>query len=145
MLGIKLDVSNHLAFVDDTDVIYPAGHSIVRVDCDSKAQRLVQASIGSQGITAMAMSPSKRCVLRVPDVVHRSPSPSSFLPSLPLPLTPGVRPCFSKAPPTEVFVLARDIEIVLLPAPYRFLLFFPLLVRICLLTVIWSLGCALGM
>jgi hypothetical protein len=46
--------------VDDTDVVYPAGHAIVRLDTDTKVQRLIQAGVNSKGVCALATAANRR-------------------------------------------------------------------------------------
>ena len=46
--------------MEDTEVVYPAGHTVVRLDIENGIQRLLPGSLGSSSITAMATSSTKR-------------------------------------------------------------------------------------
>lgn len=49
-------------FVDDTDVHFVAGRTLVRFDLEARIQRLLHASVDAQAITAVAVAPNKKCV-----------------------------------------------------------------------------------
>ena len=59
-IGISTAVKGHIAYLDDTDVVYPAGHMIVRLDTETRVQRLLQGALNSHNITAMATSSNRR-------------------------------------------------------------------------------------
>ena len=58
--GLKGDVTNNCLFVDDNTVIYPCGHNVILYSMSEKIQRYIPGIEGSQGITSLAISPSKR-------------------------------------------------------------------------------------
>ena len=58
--GLKGDVNNNCPFVDDNTVIYPCGHNVILYSMSEKIQRYIPGIEGSQGITALAISPSKK-------------------------------------------------------------------------------------
>ena len=58
--GVKCDVKNNVHFLDDQRIIYPCGHNIVIFNNDDKTQQYIPGIEGSEGITAMALSPSKK-------------------------------------------------------------------------------------
>jgi cilia- and flagella-associated protein 57 len=60
MFGLKGDVTNNCFFLDANTVIYPCGHNVVIFNKEDKTQRYIPGVEGSEGITAMALSPSKR-------------------------------------------------------------------------------------
>lgn len=58
--GLKGDVANNIAFIDETTVIYPAGANTVLYNTESKAQKFIPASESSEAVTAMDLTNSKR-------------------------------------------------------------------------------------
>jgi hypothetical protein len=78
VFGIKTDVTNHLEFLDDSEVVYAAGHSVVRLDTETSIQRLIQGGIGATAITAMATSSNKRYTAFAEDVPDRHPCITFF-------------------------------------------------------------------
>ena len=59
--GIKTDVKESVLYgMDDKEVIYPAGHNIIFYNIEDKSQRYISGIEGTQGITALALSKSKR-------------------------------------------------------------------------------------
>lgn len=67
IFGLKSDVANNIHFVEDNQVLYPAGHNIIIYNLHTKTQRFIHGSDvnGLQGrteITALAVSPNKRYV-----------------------------------------------------------------------------------
>ena len=47
-------------YVDDNVVIYPAGRTLVLYSTDTRTQRFIQGSDSTDGITAIALSPSRK-------------------------------------------------------------------------------------
>ena len=60
MFGFDADVKGNLHFLDDNTVIYPCGHNVVIYRTDEKSQRFIPGLEGSEGITALALSPDKK-------------------------------------------------------------------------------------
>jgi hypothetical protein len=60
IFGLSSSVAGHITYVDDTDVVYPAGHAIVRLDTDTKVQRLIQGGVNSKGVCALATAGNRR-------------------------------------------------------------------------------------
>lgn len=61
LFGLKGDVRNNIHFLDDNQrVVYPCGHNVVIYHMDEKTQNYIQGIEGSEGITALAVSPSKK-------------------------------------------------------------------------------------
>ena len=58
--GLKGDVKNNVIYLDDNIVCYPCGHNVVIYYMTEKMQRFIPGIEGSQGITALAVSPSKK-------------------------------------------------------------------------------------
>jgi len=58
IFGLKGDVAGNVAFIDETNIVYPSGASIVLYNIDQKIQRFITCSEKSEGITAMALSPN---------------------------------------------------------------------------------------
>ena len=46
--------------MDETVVIYPAGRTLVLYSTDTRTQRFILGSEGTDGITAIAISPSRK-------------------------------------------------------------------------------------
>jgi WD40 repeat protein len=58
--GVKGDVKNNVLFLDDNVVAYPCGHNVVVYYISEKMQRFIPGIEGSQGITALALSASRK-------------------------------------------------------------------------------------
>ena len=58
--GLKGDVKNNILFLDDNTVAYPCGHNVVIYFMAEKVQRFIPGIEGSQGITALALSASRK-------------------------------------------------------------------------------------
>ena len=58
--GLKGDVTNNCCFVDDNTVIYPCGHNVILYSMNEKIQRYIPGIEGSQGITSLTISHSKK-------------------------------------------------------------------------------------
>ena len=59
---MKEDVEGNLAYLDDQLIVYPAGHNIVVYNIEEKKQKFICGSDTTEGITAMAVCPSKRYI-----------------------------------------------------------------------------------
>lgn len=57
---MKGDVSQNIFFIDNNNVLYPCGHNIIIYNIDDKLQKYIPGIEGSEGISALALSPSKR-------------------------------------------------------------------------------------
>ena len=62
MFGVNSNVRDNVHYVDDTLVMYPAGRLLVFYGTDTKTQRFIQGTEGTEGITALALSPSRKYV-----------------------------------------------------------------------------------
>jgi hypothetical protein len=60
MWGLKSDVKQNIFYLDDQTVVYPCGHNVVIFNMDDKSQKYISGIEGSEGITAMALTPSKK-------------------------------------------------------------------------------------
>jgi len=60
--GVKSSIKNSLFFIDETTVIYPAGHNVVFWSLDQKTQRIISGTPDFDGISAIALTPNKRQV-----------------------------------------------------------------------------------
>ena len=60
MAGIKSDVKDNVLYLEDGEVIYPCGHNVVFFNITDKTQRYISGIEGTQGITALALSKSKK-------------------------------------------------------------------------------------
>ena len=58
--GLKSDVSDNIFFLDDNQVVYPAGHNIVVYHLEDRTQKAYPCIEGSEGITSMAISKNRR-------------------------------------------------------------------------------------
>lgn len=62
MFGLNANVRDNLHYLDDALVMYPAGRTLVFYSTDNKTQRFIQGTEGTEGITALAVSPSRKYV-----------------------------------------------------------------------------------
>ena len=60
--GIKAEVKDTICYLDEQTVIYPSGNNIVIFNADQKAQKFIQGTENTDGITAMAVSPNRKYV-----------------------------------------------------------------------------------
>jgi len=60
VFGLKADVKNNVHYAEENQVIYPAGHNTILYYTDHKTQRFFPGVEGTDGITCLAVSPSKR-------------------------------------------------------------------------------------
>lgn len=60
VFGLKGDVANNIALVDESTVLYPAGANTVIYNAESKSQRFLPASDTCEAITAIDVASSKR-------------------------------------------------------------------------------------
>eukprot|EP00944_MAST-04C_sp_MAST-4C-sp1_P009277 g9277.t1 len=60
--GIKASCKDNIWYMDDGMVVYPAGNHIVVLSVASGVQKFIPCSIDSDGITAIAISPSLRYI-----------------------------------------------------------------------------------
>lgn len=58
--GMKGDVTNNVIFLEDNIVAYPSGHNVVVYYIAEQIQRFIPGVEGSQGITALALSQSRK-------------------------------------------------------------------------------------
>lgn len=58
--GLRVEVRQNLFFLNDNTVVYPAGHNVVVFNTEEKTQRYIAGIEGSVGISAQAVSPSKK-------------------------------------------------------------------------------------
>jgi hypothetical protein len=60
--GLKADVSDNVCYLDEQNVVYPSGGTVVIYNIDQQSQRFIQGTEGSDGFTAMAVSPNRRYI-----------------------------------------------------------------------------------
>ena len=60
LAGLKTEVTDNVHFLDEQKVIYPAGHNVVVFHIEDKTQQYLPGIEGSEGITAMAISQSRK-------------------------------------------------------------------------------------
>ena len=60
--GLKSDVTDNIFFLDDNQVVYPAGHNIVvyHLEDGPNTQKAYPCIEGSEGITSMAISKNRK-------------------------------------------------------------------------------------
>lgn len=58
--GLKGDVASNVWYLDEQNIAYPSGSNLVIFNVDQKFQKFIPCSLGSSGITALAISPNKR-------------------------------------------------------------------------------------
>ncbi|XP_012560110.2 cilia- and flagella-associated protein 57 isoform X1 [Hydra vulgaris] len=60
--GLRVGVSNNIAYIDEHVIIYPAGCNCILYNIDQRTQRFIAGTEGNIGMTAIAVSPNKRYV-----------------------------------------------------------------------------------
>lgn len=58
--GLKGDVASNVWYLDEQSIVYPSGGNLVIFNVDQKVQKFISGSSGSEGMTALAVSPNKR-------------------------------------------------------------------------------------
>lgn len=58
--GLKGDVANNVWYLDEQNILYPSGANLIIFNVDQKVQKFISSSAGSEGMTAMAVSPNRR-------------------------------------------------------------------------------------
>ena len=62
VFGLKADVKDNIQYVEENLVLYPAGHTTVLYHTEQKTQKFIPGTPESEGITALAVSSSKKYV-----------------------------------------------------------------------------------
>lgn len=62
VFGLKGDVKDNVHYVDETTVLFPAGHNVVLYNTEQKVQKFIPGTIDTSGITCLAISPNKKYV-----------------------------------------------------------------------------------
>lgn len=62
VFGLKGDTKENIHYIDETTVIYPAGHNTVLYNIEQKAQKFIPGTVDTEGITALALSSSHKFV-----------------------------------------------------------------------------------
>ena len=60
--GLKGDVSHNICYLDEQNVVYPSGGTVIIYNLDQKTQRFIHGTEGSDGFSAMAVSPNRRYI-----------------------------------------------------------------------------------
>jgi cilia- and flagella-associated protein 57 len=60
MFGLKSDVKNGIHYLDDQRILYVCGHNVVIYSFEDKSQIFIPGTEGSEGISALSLSKSKR-------------------------------------------------------------------------------------
>ena len=58
--GLKGDVTRNIWYLDEQNILYPSGGNLIIFNVDQKTQRFIPCSLGSEGMTSLAISPNKR-------------------------------------------------------------------------------------
>lgn len=62
IFGLKSGVKDNVWYVDENLVLYPAGHNTIIYNAENKLQKFIYGTPGTDGITALTVSPSSRYV-----------------------------------------------------------------------------------
>jgi len=62
VFGLKSDVTSNVHYVDETQLLYPAGHNTVLYSTDQKTQKIFPGTPDAEAIACLALSPNKRYV-----------------------------------------------------------------------------------
>lgn len=60
IFGISNNWRNHVHFINDHKVLYPAGHNIIVYNIDEKQQSYIAGIEGYKGFTTVAVSPLRK-------------------------------------------------------------------------------------
>lgn len=83
IFGLKASLRDAVYFVDDTTVMYPAGHNLVFWSTDQKSQKIISGTPDADGISAIALTPNRKQVavaehMFLYEKVHRGSSSDSI-------------------------------------------------------------------
>ncbi|XP_048717483.1 cilia- and flagella-associated protein 57 isoform X3 [Caretta caretta] len=73
IFGLRSRVANNVCYFDEQIIIYPSGNSCVKYHLEQKWQKFIPGSEKSQGMLALAMSPSRR-YLAISETVQEKPT-----------------------------------------------------------------------
>ena len=60
VFGLKGDVTDNIHYVDENHVVYPVGNNTVLMNTEDRKQKFINGTENTEGITALAVTPSKR-------------------------------------------------------------------------------------
>jgi hypothetical protein len=60
VFGLKQDVKNNIAFVDEQTILYPAGANVILYNIENKQQRFIHMTEKSLGISCLSISGNKK-------------------------------------------------------------------------------------
>jgi WD40 repeat protein len=58
--GLRVEVLNNIFYLNDNTILYPAGHNVIIYNTEDKNQKYIPGIEGSEGISALAVSHSKK-------------------------------------------------------------------------------------
>lgn len=62
VFGVRASLKDHIWYINEQTVLYPAGSHVVVSSLDQKLQRFIPCTERSEGITAVAVSPNRKLV-----------------------------------------------------------------------------------
>jgi WD40 repeat protein len=62
IFGVNGELKDNIFLLEDHRVVYPAGHNVVVYNMEDKSQYFYAGSEGSEGITAITVSPGKKYI-----------------------------------------------------------------------------------
>lgn len=62
IFGLKQGVSGNICYHDEQTIVYPAGANCILFNIDQKSQKFIAGTPGSEGMTALTVSPNRRYV-----------------------------------------------------------------------------------
>ncbi|GBG61790.1 hypothetical protein CBR_g23749 [Chara braunii] len=71
VFGLQGSVRDNIHFIDETSVVYPAGHNTVLYHIEQRTQKFIPGTADTDGISAIALSPNRKVVA----VAERASSP----------------------------------------------------------------------
>jgi hypothetical protein len=79
MSGIKSDVRESVLYLNlkDEEIIYPCGHNVIFFNTVDRGQRYIQGIEGTQGVTALALTASKK-ILAIAEKHEKAPIVSLY-------------------------------------------------------------------
>lgn len=62
IFGLKQGVSGNICYHDEQTIVYPSGANCILYNIDQKSQKFIAGTPGSEGMTALTVSPNRRYV-----------------------------------------------------------------------------------
>jgi hypothetical protein len=60
IFGLRGDVTDNVHFIDEANIVYPAGHNIVIHNLEAEQQTFMPIPSDSEGVTGLSITPNRK-------------------------------------------------------------------------------------